>query len=81
MILALNALEFYLLIFSNEKGVIFFVFGYCTMIIIMKKQKHKSKKEDISFPNIGPIIELKRKSTRQSLLINKINESLSLKWA
>ncbi|CAD8122590.1 unnamed protein product [Paramecium sonneborni] len=80
-IIALNALQLFLMISWNEQGVTYFSVGYATMLIFKEKQHAIKKKEKIKLEEISNIgLKPIRNQTRQSLLINRISESVSLKW-
>ncbi|CAD8202143.1 unnamed protein product [Paramecium octaurelia] len=80
-LIALNALQLFLMISSDEQGVTYFTVGYATMLIFKEKHQNLKKQEKNKFKelektDIKPTIY----QTRQSLLINRISESVSLKW-
>ncbi|CAD8196626.1 unnamed protein product [Paramecium octaurelia] len=81
ILIALNAVQLFLMISHNELGVTYITVGYATMLIIKEKhliirKQEKIKFEQLSKTEIKPI----QNQIRQSLLINRINESVSLKW-
>ncbi|CAD8104220.1 unnamed protein product [Paramecium primaurelia] len=81
--IALNALQLFLMISQNEQGVTYFTVGYATMLIFKEKHQNMKKKEKqkIKFKEFEKTdIKPSRYQTRQSLLINRISESVSMKW-
>ncbi|CAK63935.1 unnamed protein product (macronuclear) [Paramecium tetraurelia] len=81
ILIALNAVQLFLMISHNELGVTYIAVGYATMLLLKEKhliirKQEKIKFEQLSKTEIKPI----QNQIRQSLLINRINESVSLKW-
>ncbi|CAD8121625.1 unnamed protein product [Paramecium sonneborni] len=81
IIIALNAFQLFLMISQNELGVTYFSVGYVTILIFKEKQKVLRKLEKIKLEKISKReIKQTKNQTRQSMLINQISDSLSLKW-
>ncbi|CAD8200698.1 unnamed protein product [Paramecium pentaurelia] len=79
--IGLNALQLFLMISQNEQGVTYFTVGYATMLIFKEKHQNMKKKEKMKFKELEKTdIKPSRYQTRQSLLINRISESVSMKW-
>ncbi|CAD8196054.1 unnamed protein product [Paramecium pentaurelia] len=80
-LIVLNAIQLFLMISQNEQGVTYITVGYATMLIFKEKHQIIKKQEKIKFEQLSKT-ETKATSTqiRQSLLINRISESVSLKW-